>query len=240
MGNRMNGRFNPLAGRSMRDAALDLVDAPTDALAAIDDDGTITLGAFALTPKGLQISGSVTEDEWLKVGGAIRKLQSSVQFLIGDWLAYGEREWGRTYEEAAGLFGYAVNSLYTFAWVCKAVKISIRMEKLEFGHHALVAGLPPDEQRYWLRHAALAETVPSVAQMRRVMAGLPLEAPPPPRGVAKLEQGASRLMARADGLVKKGDAESRLALRQLADEQELYWRQLKQLIDEQDKHESAG
>src|SRR5687767_11538908 len=55
----------------------------------------IHIGPFTLTSTGLQIQAGATQDEWSKVGELLFRLEGSIQWLIGDWLAYGEDiKWG--------------------------------------------------------------------------------------------------------------------------------------------------
>jgi hypothetical protein len=54
--------------------------------------------------------------------------------------------------------------------------LSIRIEKLSFKHHQMVAGKVPEEQVYWLKLAL--ERGWSTAQLRRAIAGQPLTREP--------------------------------------------------------------
>lgn len=156
--------FNPLAKRSLGNSMQDL----TDDLLPISDDGTITLGAFTLTPMGLKIKGTPTETDWMTVGGALRRLQSSLQWLIGDWLNHGEIEYGRTYQDIAGVWSYDLDTLYQYKWVAKQVRFSMRIENLSFSHHQIVASCESEElRRYWLQQAYANGW--STAELRRAM-----------------------------------------------------------------------
>jgi hypothetical protein len=110
--------------------------------------------AFTMTPTGLIADEGATFEQWQKVGEVLQKLDASIQWLLGDWLVYGERVWGQTYEQIAEATGYEVTSLRQYAWVARGVDLSIRIDKLSFGHHMLVAGLEPESQRNWLGRAA--------------------------------------------------------------------------------------
>jgi hypothetical protein len=132
-------------------------------------DGTMRIGNFTVTRTGLLIGESATPDEWKGIGLLLLKLEGAIQWLIGDWFVYGEQIWGRTYRETAEALGYSIKSLYTFAYVAENVHFSIRMENLTFGHHALVAKLPPEEQYVCLQYAA--ENNLSIAAMRTAIKG---------------------------------------------------------------------
>jgi hypothetical protein len=140
-------------------------------LATIGDDGRIQIGVFTMTTTGLVAGGQATFEEWERVGDVLRRLDASIQWLIGDWFAYGERVWGQTYEQISDTTGYEVKTLYDYAYVAKSVDFSVRTENLTFGHHKLVAGLEPDEQRRWLKYAVDHQL--SISQMRQAMALTP-------------------------------------------------------------------
>jgi hypothetical protein len=103
---------------------------------------------------GIRVPEDITEQEYAELGAFLLDVASRIQWLLGDWLAYGEnREWGETYQRVAEKFGYETNSLHNMAYVCRSVHFSLRREKLTFGHHKEVASRPPDEQSYWLGEA---------------------------------------------------------------------------------------
>lgn len=132
------------------------VELPQDANAVVtvDENRNLHYGRFTLSPVGVDLPGNTTEEEYAALGHVLLQLQSSTQWLIGDWLAFGEdRKWGETYSDVAQHFGYEVETLYTYASVCRAVKTSMRVEVLSFAHHRAVVSLPPEQQRAWLQTA---------------------------------------------------------------------------------------
>jgi len=134
---------------------------------AVAPDGTIQVGKFTLTVCGLIADEEVAFEEWEQLGKVLQRFEASIQWLIGDWMAYGERTWGQTYEQVGEVTGYNVKSLYQYAWVSRNVDFSIRIEKLSFGHHVLVAGLEPQQQQQWLEYADANDL--SVSQLRQAM-----------------------------------------------------------------------
>jgi hypothetical protein len=68
----------------------------------VASDGTIQIGKFTLTAKGLIADESVVFEEWQQLGELLQRFEASIQWLIGDWMAYGDRHWGQTYEAVAG------------------------------------------------------------------------------------------------------------------------------------------
>jgi len=133
------------------------------------DSGAIIIGGFKLTALGLAVEGSPRVEDWEKLGGHLRLLQRSMMWIVGDWMAYGEREWGKTYEQAKSISGRSIGTLYNWARVCSAVDFSRRRETLMFSHHVEVAALDPEQQAYWLERAESERL--SVKRLRVAIAG---------------------------------------------------------------------
>ena len=148
---------NPLARPSLDDL--------TDAMLA-PEQGTLRVGSYTLTPTGL-VGQSASHEEWLAVGELLRRLEGGIQWMLADWLIEGERVYGLTYQMVAEMVGYEVATLRNLVYV--AGKISLRSDKLTFGHHALLAALPPDHQRAWIEWAESNNA--SIADMRKAMKG---------------------------------------------------------------------
>lgn len=144
-----------------------VADALPDGAIVPQGDGTFIVGEFTLTPVGVQIPEGVTSDAWGQLGDVLFRLNGSIQWLIGDWLNYGQRAWGKTYETIAEATGYEVSTLYNLAMVSAKVHFSLRNEKLSFTHHMLVASKTIEEQHYWLERAANERW--SSAQLRAAM-----------------------------------------------------------------------
>src|SRR2546421_652034 len=54
---------------------------------------------FKLHKLGLTPLGEPSYADWKQCGAFLREAEKSVQFWIGDWLNYGEKQWGKRYEE---------------------------------------------------------------------------------------------------------------------------------------------
>lgn len=117
-------------------------------------DGSMAFRGFRLDSIGLAIEPSMSEQDWEDLGYILNTFDERRQWWIGDWLAHGELAWRKTYAWAAERFGYEVQSLRDMAYVCKAVKVSVRTDTLSFAHHKLVASSPPELQAAWLQYAA--------------------------------------------------------------------------------------
>lgn len=125
-------------------------------------DGSMTYGRFTMTDTQLIIPEDVQPEELTDMGEVIYKLQSSLQWLVGDWMNAAERVWGNSYQEAAGKIGYEVSTVYVWASICR--KVLIRIKTLSFKHHQIVAPLEAQAQIDWLNWAV--ENKASTALLR--------------------------------------------------------------------------
>jgi hypothetical protein len=100
-----------------------------------------------IIPEGLDFQG------WKALGGSLQAIHRSIHWWIGDWLRFGEAKFGERYVQAIEETLFAYQTLANDVWVAKAIEPSRRKEKLTFGHHAVVAALPPAKQDEWLDKA---------------------------------------------------------------------------------------
>ena len=119
-----------------------------------DEIQAMSHGPFRATTIGLV----VTEDDvpyelWEAYGGAIRRVEGAIQWIIGDWLNYGERKYGETYAQAMDETDMEYQALANYKWVAGQVEFSTRVENLSWTHHREVANMEPEEQEYWLNEA---------------------------------------------------------------------------------------
>lgn len=127
---------------------------PNNALLTVDQDNNLHVGRFTLSSTGVSLPDDTQEDEYANLGHVLLQLQTSTQWLIGDWLNFGiDRQWGETYKAVAEHFGYEVETLWTYASVCRSVESLTRIKDLSFSHHRAVAKLSTEDQRIWLEHA---------------------------------------------------------------------------------------
>jgi hypothetical protein len=92
-------------------------------------------------------------DEWERAGGLVARLGSASAWWTGDWIIYGEREYGARYKAALEITALDHQTLRNYAWVARRFPTSRRRDSLSFQHHAEVAGLAPAEQDLWLGRA---------------------------------------------------------------------------------------
>lgn len=105
---------------------------------------------FAITPTGIEFHQDLDFDEWNELGQKLAPIGKSIGFIIGDWINYGQKNYGEKYEEALISTGIPYQTLRNYTYVAGRVSLSCRQDKLGFEHHAIVAKLKPDEQEHWL------------------------------------------------------------------------------------------
>jgi hypothetical protein len=130
----------------------------------------IRVGAFVWKPTGMILDGEATFKDWQETGRILRKLDESIQWLLGDWIVMAEAyDYGERVAFAESI-GFNVKTLDDYAYVARHVNFSVRTENLSFGHHKLVASLPDSsEQARWLSTAA--ENHWSIARLREEIYG---------------------------------------------------------------------
>ena len=164
----------PFARRKSNETMVSMTDSLVDdgqSLLVPLQNGQMQFGNFVLTGKGLITRRGVTQESWHELGAILIRLDASIQWIIGDWMAFGQRTWGVTYEQVAETTGYDVDTLYNYASVARKVEISLRNEKLSYTHHTIVASLSPEDQQYWLWYAV--ENDLSAAALRRAILNKP-------------------------------------------------------------------
>lgn len=123
-------------------------------LAVKDTIPAISHGPFTATPTGLIVTAPVPYEVWEAYGGALRRVESSLQWVIGDWLVYGEDTYGEMYAQATSLWpGRTIERLKRYAWVSQCVPLCVRTQNLSWTHHLEVASLETSKQIAWLDKA---------------------------------------------------------------------------------------
>lgn len=124
-------------------------------IAPVDGTGDVEFNGWVLTETGLVPPETINQTDYENIGRVLLRLDSSMQWLIGDWVNAGDNfKWGETYQRLANEFGYEVRTLVDFAYVSRNVKMSVRYRQLSFGHHKIVASMEDDTQRHWLQQAS--------------------------------------------------------------------------------------
>jgi hypothetical protein len=130
----------------------------------MNTDLPIKIPKCTLTRVGAELPTSLPITEWLDIGKQLFAVGSCYQFLLGDWLNYGEREYGEKYAEACKATELDYQTLARYCQVCSKIEITRRRVNLSFGHHVEVQPLSRKEQDKWLELAE--ENKWSVAELR--------------------------------------------------------------------------
>lgn len=109
------------------------------------EQGDLLLGGWKLTSVGLIQFAEVGEQDWQFVGRALKMLEGSLQWLIGDWALHGERVQYGQRREFAETVGYDIRSVEDYVYVASNVDFTVRTVNLSFGHHKRVAFLYDDK-----------------------------------------------------------------------------------------------
>lgn len=116
----------------------------------------VSLGEhFHITPSGLEVRGSPPFEACEALWAALRTLECSLQFAVGDAVNDFEGRWGERASQIIDASGLSLSSVKVYAWVAKQVPSQNRMidRGLSFAHHLACAALPHAEQRSWLTQA---------------------------------------------------------------------------------------
>jgi hypothetical protein len=106
------------------------------------------------SPLGLELDPQLDFESWRRLGARIASRADVTTWWLGDWLAFGERRYGRRYRDAVDATGLDYQTLRNYASVARHFPMARRHPNLSFQHHAEVCALDEDEQDRWL---ALAE-----------------------------------------------------------------------------------
>lgn len=111
------------------------------------------LGRCTILKAGLLLPQDMEFKEWESAGLLLRQLNQSLQFMLGDWLNYGEAVYGEAYAQALDETDYSLQTLRNYAYVCRKVQQSIRRPEIPFSLQRHVAPLEPEQQKEALDHA---------------------------------------------------------------------------------------
>jgi hypothetical protein len=99
-------------------------------------------------------NGELDAREWAAAGRRFGTVGRNIQWLLGDWIAYGNEKFGERYARASKITGYDTQTLMNMVYVASRFSISRRRENLTWSHHETLAALGPDQQDRWLDEAA--------------------------------------------------------------------------------------
>ena len=122
---------------------------------AVFDERAIDRQYFDLRKTGLIVKGSPSFVKWEDMGKIIRMMEGAVLWWWGDWINYGEKQYGEMYSQALDESDYEYQTLRNAVWVAGRIEMSRRLDNLSWGHHQMVAALEPEQQDKWLALAVL-------------------------------------------------------------------------------------
>ncbi len=106
-----------------------------------------------ISPVGMKVRTHLTYEEWEAAGLMYRFWAGCIQWVLGDWLNYGEKQFGEKYAQAVAETELDAQTLRNYAWVCHKVAPENRDHRLSFSHHAEVAPLAAEDQKSMLNAA---------------------------------------------------------------------------------------
>ena len=108
-----------------------------------------------LSATGLSIANALDIQQWKQIGHTLCQCQGAIQWWIGDWINYGNHNYGTKYTEAIKVFGeeaieygYDAQTIRVFASV--GHRVTKRFNNLSWSHHLIVSPLKENEQLKWL------------------------------------------------------------------------------------------
>ncbi len=126
------------------------VPGPADRLGSLEAlslpaPGTISVSAVGWTP-----GGPLHVRRWVACGKRLVAVRSASSWWIGDWMRYGNAQYGEKYGAASLATGYDRQTLMNLAYVASRFPVERRRPGISWSHHAELAALPEAEQEAWL------------------------------------------------------------------------------------------
>ena len=118
---------------------------------------------FRLTDTALVAAGPVTFEQWAGAGPPLMRAAAASRWWVGDWLNFGEQNYGERYAQALDATGLDPDTLTFVASVARRFAPERRRAGLSFRHHAEAATLPPERA-----DAVLADAEASGLSTRQV------------------------------------------------------------------------
>jgi hypothetical protein len=136
--------------------------ATADRLRPLAPDGVHDRSPIAWTP-----NHELDAHEWVAAGRRIGVIGRCIQWLLGDWIAYGNLKFGERYARASQITGYDPQTLMNMVYVASRFAGSRRRETLSWSHHETLAALDREEQDRWLDRAVACRW--SVSDLRTML-----------------------------------------------------------------------
>ena len=115
-------------------------------LAALQEAGAV------INDNSLILPPDMPYDTYEAIGRMLFITRDRLQFLVGDWLNYGENTYeSDVYVQAAHMTGASTRSLYNWRYVAHSVPPQRRLATVDYSHHAEVASLSASDQKRILK-----------------------------------------------------------------------------------------
>lgn len=98
-----------------------------------------------LSRNALQFDRELSYEEWESIGSELFKVEAAWQWWVGDWINYGEKKYGQTYEQALALTDKSYSTIAHAKSVATEFE-SCRRRQLSWSHHEAVQGLDQSQQ----------------------------------------------------------------------------------------------
>lgn len=95
---------------------------------------------------GLDIKHGMPIESWLELGEQLKRIDTGIHWWLGDWLNYGESNYGEKYAQALEATDYTEQGLKDIAYVASNIEKSRRRDNVSFSAHREVASLEPEQQ----------------------------------------------------------------------------------------------
>jgi len=115
-------------------------------LAALEQVGGVIDNGLILPP-------DLPYDQYENIGAMLGNLDDMINWLLGDWLIYGEHTYGHKFAQAAVVTGKSEQTLMNVQRIASKIPPQRRRPVVKFSTHGEVAGLPPNDQRRLLKVA---------------------------------------------------------------------------------------
>ena len=87
------------------------------------------------TATSLTLPEDLEYEEWETLKWDLQQVYGAIQWWLGDWLRYGERNFSETYPQAVEQLDYERNTIWNISYVSGAIESSLRSEDLSWSHH---------------------------------------------------------------------------------------------------------
>ena len=94
------------------------------------------------TRTGLVLPSHLPYDEWASLGHVLSTIHGASSWWVGDWIRYGDHEYGEKYTQAVDEAGFEYQSSRDAVYVASSFQLSRRRDNLSFSHHRVVAAFP--------------------------------------------------------------------------------------------------